>query len=107
MQSNCSLEVSILEDIQIIKESIFNRKFWTTFNYTYTFDKLREIETTANVEYIKKSKNTLQDACRQFFDNTFSGDVNLFITYFNVVLYMNKLKQQVLFHQQYGIFPKD
>lgn len=107
MPLNYTLENSILEDIQIIKDSIYSRKFWTSFNYTYTLDKLAEIENHANALYLKKSTTTLKDACRQFFDNTFIGDIDLFITYFNVILYMKKLQYRVLWHQKYGTFPKD
>lgn len=107
MQSNYILENSLIEDIQILKDSIYNRKYWTLFNYTYTLNKLLEIEKSANTLYFKKSTITLKDACRQFFDNTFIGDVDLFIIYFNVILYMKKLQHRVLWHQRYGTFPKD
>lgn len=107
MQLDYILESDILEDIQIIKDSIYNRKFWTSFNYTYTLDKLAEIEKSANALYLKKSTKTLKDACGQFFDNSFIGDIDLFIAYFNIILYMKKLQQKVLWHQKYGTFPKE
>lgn len=106
MPSNYTLENSIIEDIEIIRDSIYGRKFWTQFNYKYTLNKLAEIEKSANAIYLKKSANTLQDTSRRFFDNTFVGDIELFILYFNVILYMKKLQQQVLWHQKYGAFPE-
>lgn len=107
MQSKHFLECSLTEDICILMDSIYKRKYWTSFNYTFTLSKIREIENKANQLYIEKSCNSLQETCRQILDNSFVGDINLFITYFNVILYMKLLQNNVLWHQQYGEFPKD
>jgi hypothetical protein len=107
MQQEYILENDIFEAILVLKESIDNRKYWCTFNYTFTFDKIKEIINWVNGVYINYSGESLKESSRRINENTFIGDVNLYITYYNAILYLTKLRIKVEHRQKYGRFENE
>lgn len=107
MPSECILENDIFEDIVLLRDCIDNRRYWTSFNYTYCLDKIDELKIRIQNRYLSKCNCTLKEAARQIFDKTFAGDLQVFIEYFNGILYLSKLYHKVSWHQEHGCFPEE
>lgn len=101
------LENDIFEDIVLLRDCIDNRRYWTSFNYKYCLDKIDELQLKIQNRYSAKSGYGLKEASRQIFDKTFAGDLQVFIEYFNGILYLSKLHHRVSYHQENGCFPKE
>lgn len=106
MPSTCTLDKNILEYLLIIRDSINNRKYWTSFNYTYTYDKLSGILACIRSKYITIASQTLEESSRQLLDGTFSGDFQVYVDYYNALIYVRKLEYKVRWHEKYHAFPK-
>ena len=106
MPSTYTLDNNILEYILLIRDSINGRKYWTSFNYEYTYDKLSIILSRIRNKYIEISGQKLEEASRQILEGTFSGDLETYINYYNALLYVRKLEYKVRWHQKYQAFPK-
>lgn len=106
MPSTGILEDSITEYIVIIRDFIDNKKYWTTFNYNYVYDRLKQLSKIIRNTYHKTSLISLEEANRQILENTFYADFDVYISYYNALLYIRKLERKVRWHQKYGRFPE-
>lgn len=104
MRQEYTLDNNIFEHIILLRDSINERKYWCTFNYTYTFNKISELINIVDNTYFEYSAETLNETSRRIIDKTFMGNLDLYITYYNAILYLTKLRIKVEYHQKYGKF---
>ena len=106
MQLTSTLDEGIIEYLCIMRDSIKERKYWTSFNYNYTYDKLQTIVCHIKSRYLAVSGQTLEEASRQILEGVFGGSIETYISFYNGLLYARKLESKVRWHQKYGAFPE-
>ena len=106
MQLTSTLDEEIIEYLCIMRDSIKDRKYWTSFDYNYTYDRLRKIVCRIKSQYLAVSGQTLEEASRRILAGVFGGSIETYISFYNGLLYVRKLENKVRWHQRYGVFPE-
>lgn len=104
MQSTYTLDGDIVEFLQQIDYTIKHKKYWTSFDYTATFESLNVAMDMVNSSYKRKTGTTLQETSRRLFQGTQSGGIEIFISYYNGFLFIRKLEDRLRIHRKCGYF---
>lgn len=107
MQSNYTLDDTMVDSMISLKELILGTNYWSDSVYLYILESIKRLRININFSYKNHTGQFIEESIRQMMDGTFQNDLSALTDHLNAYLFLYKLQFMINWHQRYHVFPDD
>ncbi len=105
MPSVYTLDDRVVEVLNSLRHSIETKTLWLSVDYDDFFHTCANLVAFVDKLYCKQTGESLDEASRRIYNDTFRDSLELYINYYNVILLVRNFEYKIRWHQKYGNFP--